>query len=740
MTNKKNKRASRKVSDVTNVKPHHAKPYRKRHFGLLVLALVSSTLLLILLISHKIAKLNAEESAKELAASLSQSEAKSISKSTISSTHGFYLDYDSEKLYASAIESRTNKLFVSSELNNQRAYSTIKLSEAISTKPSSVEPGSITFQYYPDSAIKTASELTKLENSSVGSINKNYLRQSSNPTKLDGVEFQATTWRAEANDGLGSSLSVELTTYAGIVNNSPMIITLSNDLVGNPSAASAISEALSSLKFGTPPKKEQVSSSQTLKSEQNNSLALSLLDRLTFTRSTNAVSNLNPPSSSEKISTLYGPAVVKIYNLYCMDIVKDGLPFVQNACKGSTGSGFMISGDGYIATNGHVAVNSPLDIAIENALKQYSEGDTLLFNDLVKESGLSEFDLLGAKNDKEKAAIILDKFYTIPKDRFKAENNVENILVGLSEDQPDINELVTLTQNRQKYSERDTIKQAKLIADDYRAFDGAVTGKFKSSDVAIIKIDGSSFPSVKLGNINSLTQGSGLNIIGFPGAAGTNELVESSQSRATLTSGKVSSIKSASGSSNQLIETDATIGHGNSGGPAFNDSGEVVGIATYTVDGSGEGDGVFNYVRDIADLSSLATKNSVNLSQISETQKEWEEGVNFFYQARYSKAVKNFERVKSLYPQHAKVAQFTSLAEQKIAAGEELKDFPMTLVIGALLTTLSVTVLAVFLIIRHKKNHQVYLQQNISPTSEIYPQTSTTIVPAEQNPPQYTQD
>ena len=212
MTNKKNKRASRKVSDVTNVKPHHAKPYRKRHFGLLVLALVSSTLLLILLISHKIAKLNAEESAKELAASLSQSEAKSISKSTISSTHGFYLDYDSEKLYASAIESRTNKLFVSSELNNQRAYSTIKLSEAISTKPSSVEPGSITFQYYPDSAIKTASELTKLENSSVGSINKNYLRQSSNPTKLDGVEFQATTWRAEANDGLGSSLSVELTT------------------------------------------------------------------------------------------------------------------------------------------------------------------------------------------------------------------------------------------------------------------------------------------------------------------------------------------------------------------------------------------------------------------------------------------------------------------------------------------------------------------------------------------------
>jgi hypothetical protein len=153
-----------------------------------------------------------------------------------------------------------------------------------------------------------------------------------------------------------------------------------------------------------------------------------------------------------------------------------------------------------------------------------------------------------------------------------------------------------------------------------------------------------------------------------------------------------------------------------------------------------DGDGVFNYVRDIADLSSLATKNSVNLSKISETQKEWEEGVNFFYQAHYSKAVKNFERVKSLYPQHAKVAQFTSLAEQKIAAGEELKDFPMALVIGALLTTLSITVLAAILIIRHKRNHQVYLQQSISLSSGVQPQASVPIVPVQQNPPQYPQN
>ena len=73
-----------------------------------------------------------------------------------------------------------------------------------------------------------------------------------------------------------------------------------------------------------------------------------------------------------------------------------------------------------------------------------------------------------------------------------------------------------------------------------------------------------------------------MTVIGYPAAASQHGLVsmESSLFVPTVTNGHISAIKTDF-KGTPVIQSDAAINHGNSGGPAFNDAGEVIGIATY---------------------------------------------------------------------------------------------------------------------------------------------------------------
>ena len=101
--------------------------------------------------------------------------------------------------------------------------------------------------------------------------------------------------------------------------------------------------------------------------------------------------------------------------------------------------------------------------------------------------------------------------------------------------------------------------------------------------------------------------------VGYPAAADlTVAAVNSfSQKDATVTTGSISRFLTESGTGRKLIQTDASLGGGNSGGPLFNQYGEVVGIvsAKYSQSSNGttvEGLGfaipmndVFSMVKDI---------------------------------------------------------------------------------------------------------------------------------------------
>jgi serine protease Do len=104
---------------------------------------------------------------------------------------------------------------------------------------------------------------------------------------------------------------------------------------------------------------------------------------------------------------------------------------------------------------------------------------------------------------------------------------------------------------------------------DKREFKARVLGVDKRTDVALIKIDGSNLPTVRVGNSAQVRVGEWVAAIGSPFG------FENS-----VTSGIVSAKARVLPDENfvPFLQTDVAINPGNSGGPLFNLNGEVVGI------------------------------------------------------------------------------------------------------------------------------------------------------------------
>lgn len=100
---------------------------------------------------------------------------------------------------------------------------------------------------------------------------------------------------------------------------------------------------------------------------------------------------------------------------------------------------------------------------------------------------------------------------------------------------------------------------------------------FPGKDVALIKVAARNMATVPLGDDTALGAGDRLFVLGFPGAATFNPtLSKASQGEPTLTQGVLSAKKGVNGGYT-VLQTDAGMTHGNSGGPVLDEQGKVVG-------------------------------------------------------------------------------------------------------------------------------------------------------------------
>ena len=113
---------------------------------------------------------------------------------------------------------------------------------------------------------------------------------------------------------------------------------------------------------------------------------------------------------------------------------------------------------------------------------------------------------------------------------------------------------------------------AKVVLYDGSEHEAKLIGFDATSDIAVIKIDASDLAAAEFASSSTLSVGDSVAAIGNP---------LSPDLRLTMTRGIVSALNremSYNGATMSLIQTDASINEGNSGGPLFNSRGQVIGI------------------------------------------------------------------------------------------------------------------------------------------------------------------
>ncbi|MCE2832064.1 MAG: DegQ family serine endoprotease, partial [Oxalobacteraceae bacterium] len=111
---------------------------------------------------------------------------------------------------------------------------------------------------------------------------------------------------------------------------------------------------------------------------------------------------------------------------------------------------------------------------------------------------------------------------------------------------------------------------------DKREFKAKIIGADRRTDVALVKIEGSNFPRLTLGDSSKLRVGEWVIAIGSPFGLEN-----------TVTAGIVSANSRDTGDYLPLIQTDVAVNPGNSGGPLINMRGEVIGINSQIYSRSG---------------------------------------------------------------------------------------------------------------------------------------------------------
>jgi len=366
-----------------------------------------------------------------------------------------------------------------------------------------------------------------------------------------------------------------------------------------------------------------------------------------------------------------------------LDYVKPGKTLIKKDLEtGAMGTGFIITPDGYIVTNAHViyAEDDYLKwLLTQTAMKELVEKDV---EEFVKEAGEEDIEIpddvlkIGMQN----AALYYRQFMQMDKVSTQIFTEMGVAVPGLQAMQ-------------------------RGFASDLRKRGEPIPGK----DVGIIKVEKTNLPTVRLGDDTHVVTGDRIYVIGYPAVATFHELLSAeSVIEPSLTSGLISARKKMQGGWDTL-QTDAAITHGNSGGPAFNEKGEVIGIATFgSIDYQRGGQEVqgMNFLVPISIARQFL--NEINVTpQESQLSRLYEEGLAYYDKQQYTNALEKFREVNELNPGYPYVTKYISDSRVAITEGRD-RSTSSWLYIGiavgaiALLLLLAIAGVIGFLISRGK--------------------------------------
>ena len=184
-------------------------------------------------------------------------------------------------------------------------------------------------------------------------------------------------------------------------------------------------------------------------------------------------------------------------------------------------------------------------------------------------------------------------------------------------------------------------------------------------DVALLKVDGGRHVALPLAAAPP-GEGSPLEVVGYPcGCQAEEEVGPDKTLVPTLTQGSVrGELPMPSGWT--ATGTDAQMEHGNSGGPALDRAGQVIGLATFR----GGGSQTYNFVLPIGLARDFTRQAKVQPSQ-GPLGREYTEAVRDFGAQHYRAALPLFEQVGRADAQNPYVASYVERSRAAIAQGRD---------------------------------------------------------------------
>lgn len=214
------------------------------------------------------------------------------------------------------------------------------------------------------------------------------------------------------------------------------------------------------------------------------------------------------------------------------------------------------------------------------------------------------------------------------------------------------------------------------------------------NDLTILHADGlGDLPTIPLGDSTQVYQGDTLTILGYPGSA---DLAQSNGSiapnnflTASVQTVTVSAWKTAANGS-QLIQIDGNVEQGDSGGPALNTDGQLVGVVSFDA-GNGNGAGQASFLHTANDAKNLAQQAKVNLSQDTFDMR-WAaayDACSSTAAGHWHAAYSQFTQLARLYPHFKGVQLYVSYtkaqASHEPAPGLNLPGWAIALIVAGLL-------------------------------------------------------
>lgn len=301
----------------------------------------------------------------------------------------------------------------------------------------------------------------------------------------------------------------------------------------------------------------------------------------------------------------------------------------------AVGSGFFVNSEGYVVTNGHVVW----------CMTHSNYREDLVTKQQILAGAAIDYLLQFEPNADEARIQFVTKLF------------IDNAVI------------------------RDSIRLIYVILGSFQAGEIAAKGKLAKvignpspmieRDLAILKVDMSNTPSLVVGDSDSLRVGEEVYVIGYPGVVSFSPILSGSTMLSpSLTRGIFSGRKETIFNT-PTLQTDAMMTHGNSGGPALNAKGEVIGVANMgSISEAGQEVAGFNFLVPSKLVMNYLNENGVD-NEGGTVDETYRRGLGYYFAGAYASAIADFEAAKRMFPFHWHADELIVDSQSALDRGEK---------------------------------------------------------------------